>query len=68
MVKFSYLHEAVAAAVRRKYPKLTVTSEYPAGDPYAWDLDIKGGTKAERDEAMEFAKKFAEGWLHKPTK
>jgi len=68
MVTFSYLHEAVAAAVRRKYPKLTITSEYPAGDPYAWDLDIKGGTKAERDAAMAWAKKYAEGRTYRPTK
>jgi hypothetical protein len=29
-------------------------------------LDIKGGTKADRDAAMPYAKQFAEGWMHKP--
>jgi hypothetical protein len=66
MVKFSYLHEAVAAAVRRKFPQLQVTSDQPAGDVDGWKLDIKGGTKAERDAAMAWAKKYAEGWTHKP--
>lgn len=66
-MKHTYLHEAVAAAVRRKYPKLQVTSDLPIkGGPDKWRLDIKGGTKAERDAAMDFARRFAEGWLHKP--
>ena len=33
-----------------------------------WQLDITGGAKAERGKAMQWARKFAEGWLHKPTK
>ena len=58
---------AIAAAVRRKYPQLQVSSSRPiAGGPDEWKLDIKGRTKAERDAAMAYAKKFAEGWLHKP--
>ena len=67
-MKYANMHEAVAAAVRRRYPKLTITSDSPAGEVDGWQLDITGGTKAERDKAMEFAKRFAEGWLHKPTK
>ena len=47
-MKHAYLHEAVAAAVRRKFPQLTVTSAYPPGEVDGWVLDIKGGTKAER--------------------
>ena len=66
-MKYAYVHE-VTAAVRRKFPQLTVTSDYPPGEPNSYTLDIKGGMKAGRDAAMEFAKRFAEGWLHKPTK
>ena len=32
MRRYAYVHEAVAAAVRRKYPQLTVTSDYPDED------------------------------------
>ena len=65
---YTYVHEAVAAAVRRKYPALSVESTYSPGDVDSWKLDIKGGTKAERDEAMDFAKRYAEGYLYKPPK
>jgi len=51
-----------------QYPQLTVTSDYPPGEPNSYALDIKGGTKAERDEAMAYARKYAEGRQHKPTK
>ena len=65
---YTYVHEAVAAAVRRKYPALGVESAYSPGDVDSWKLDIKGGTKAERDEAMAWAQKYAEGWLNKQSK
>ena len=68
MRRYAYVHEAVAAAVRRKFPQLTVTSDYPGGDVNGYVLDIKGGTKAERDAAMEWAKKYAEGWAQPPRK
>jgi hypothetical protein len=60
--------EAVAATVRRKYLQLTVTSDYPPGEPDGYELDIKGGTKAERDAAMAWAKKYAERLTYKPTR
>jgi hypothetical protein len=45
-----------------------VTSSRPiAGGADEWKLDL-AGSKTERDEAMEFAKRFANGWLHNPTK
>ena len=66
--RYTYVHEAVAAAVRRKYPALSVESTYSPGDVDSWKLDIKGGTKAERDEAVDFAKRYAEGYLYKPPK
>jgi hypothetical protein len=66
-MKYAYVHEAVAAAVRRKYPKLKATSSRPiAGGVDEWTIDLEGGTKAERDAAMSYARKFAEGWLHQP--
>lgn len=64
--RYDYVHEAIAAAVRRRFPALTVTSDYPPTDINGWVLDITGGTKAERDAAMEWARKFAEGWTYKP--
>ena len=67
-MKHAYAHEAVAAAVRRKYPQLTVTSDYSPGEPNSYVLDIKGATKGDRDAAMAWAKKYAEGWTHRPTK
>jgi hypothetical protein len=36
MMGYAYLHEAVAAAVRRKFPQLTVTSDMPAGEVDGW--------------------------------
>jgi len=36
MMRYAYLHEAVAAAVRRKFPQLTVTSDMPAGEVDGW--------------------------------
>jgi len=68
MRRYAYVHEAVAAAVRRKFPQLTVTSDYPGGESDSYVLDVKGGTKAERDAAMAWAKKYADGWTHRPTK
>ena len=62
-VRYVWLHEAVAAAVRRKYPQLQVESDHKPGEVNGWTLDLKGGTKAERDEATEFARRFAEGWM-----
>ena len=67
-MKYAYLHEPVAATVRRKFPQLTVTSDYPGGQVDGYVLDVKGGTKAGRDAAMTWAKKFAEGWKRRPTK
>jgi hypothetical protein len=58
------VHDAVADAVRRKFPTLTVTEARIAIDP--WKLKVEGGTRAERDAAMAYAKLFAEGWMHKP--
>lgn len=49
----------------RKYPKREVTSDSPPANIDGCTLDVKGGTKAERDAAMDFAKRFAEGWLHR---
>jgi hypothetical protein len=42
--RHSYLHEAVASAVRRKYSSLQVISANPAGEVDGWKLEIKGGT------------------------
>jgi len=67
-MKYAYVHVAIAAAVRRKFPQLQVTSDLAAGDIDGWKLDIKGGTKAERDSAMTWAKKYAEGRTYRPTK
>jgi hypothetical protein len=53
------VHDAVADAVRRKYPTLTVTEARLTVDP--WKIKIEGGTKAERDAAMAYVKQFAEG-------
>jgi len=58
--RHAYVHEAVAAAVRRKFPQLTVTSDYPGGEIDGYTLDIKGGTKAEPAEALTWAKKYAD--------
>jgi hypothetical protein len=33
-----------------------------------YELDIKGGTPAERKAAMDFAKRYAEGLTYKPSK
>jgi hypothetical protein len=67
VMKYNYLHEAVAAAVRRKHPKLKVTGSRPiAGGVNEWKIELEGGTKAERDAAMAYARKFAEGWAHMP--
>jgi hypothetical protein len=53
-------HEAIAGAVRRRYPLLTITMSEP-GDLFGWQLDIQGGTVEQRDAAHAFAKRFAEG-------
>ena len=53
MIRYAHLHEAVAAAVRRKFPQLTVTSDYPGGEVDGYVFDLKGGTKSERDAAIE---------------
>ena len=66
-MKYAYVHE-VTAAVRRKFPQLTVTSDYPPGEPNSYTLDIKGGMKAGRDAAMAWAKKYAEGRTYRPTR
>ena len=66
--RYAYVHEAVAAAVRRRFLMLTVESTYPEGDINGFELDLKGGTKEQRDKAMAFAKRFAEGWVQRPTK
>jgi hypothetical protein len=58
------VHDAVADAVGRKYPQLIVTAARVAIDP--WKIKVDGGTKADRDAAMAYAKQFAEGWMHKP--
>ena len=68
-MSYAYVHEAVAAAVRRSFPKLKVTSSRPiAGGADEWKLDLEGGTKAERDAAVAYAREFAEGWVYRPKK
>jgi hypothetical protein len=54
-------HEVIAAAVRRRYPGLTVTNSEKPGEAFGWLLDIRGGTKEQRDAAHAFAERFAEG-------
>jgi hypothetical protein len=58
------VHDAVADAVGRKYPSLIVTAARVTTDP--WKIKVEGGTKADREAAMAYAKQFAEGWTHKP--
>ena len=57
---------AVAEAVRRKFPTLTVTDADLTDDP--WKIAVVGGTKAERDAAMAYANQYAEGRMYTPGK
>jgi len=67
--RHAYVHEAVADAVYRRFPQLTVTSDYPTSEPDGYQLELNGGTKAERDQALAFAKQFhATGLVGSPFK
>ena len=65
--RYVWLHQAVAAAVRRAYPHLTIDDHSADDDSGPIELTITGGTQADRDEALQFATRYTLGWAGKPT-